>query len=88
MTPQKPSVGRIVHYQPFEIMPEHYDRAPARTGQPWPAVVTEVHDDGAVGLHLLCPAGQVEEPVSESHPHRYWFAEHPTPGHWSWPPRS
>lgn len=89
MTPQNPSVGRVVHYLPRPIPQEDLDRgAWHRSGQPWPAIITEVHDDGRVRLDLITPFGQIEERLDENNPGLYWFAEFPTPGYWSWPPRS
>ena len=78
----KPTIGRIVHYQSFgtpggEYLPE--TRA---------AIITEVHDDDPVpesgvpyvGLCILNPTGQFFN-------RNVRYAETPTPGCWSWPPR-
>lgn len=51
MAEQTPSVGRVVHYVAYgtpngEYLPEH--RA---------AIITEVHDQGVVGLAILNPTG-------------------------------
>lgn len=77
---QQPSVGRIVHYQPQDHLEE-------RDGQPFAAIVTAVcSDDGqAVRLKILTPDGR-EDFIPEYGP-IYVYAEVPTPGHWSWPPR-
>lgn len=69
-----PSIGRIVHYQSYgtpggEYLPE-----------PRAAVITEVAEDGSVGLAVLNPTGFF---FNRGVP----FAEAPTPGHWNWPPR-
>jgi hypothetical protein len=82
---QKPSVGRIVHYQAYGTPGGEYPSAPRA------AIVTEVgptpgndrpENAGAnlVGLCVLNPTGQFfnrDVPYSET----------PKPGHWSWPPR-
>lgn len=82
MADQKPSVGRIVHYQSYgtpggEFLPE-----------PRAAIITEVknfdpvpeHGVPYVSLCVLNPTGQY---FNQDVP----FAETPTPGHWNWPPR-
>lgn len=82
MSEQKPSVGRIVHYQSYgtpggEYLPE-----------PRAAIITQVHGSEAsapgegprVGLAVLNPTGlffQMSIP----------FSDEPAPGHWNWPPR-
>lgn len=80
----KPTVGRIVHYQSYgtpggEYLPE-----------PRAAVITEVKTtipvpgDGEqstrVGLRILNPMGQF---FNQNVP----FSEVPKPGCWNWPPR-
>lgn len=70
-----PTVGRIVHYQSFGTPKGEYSSL-ARA-----AIVTQVNDDGTVGLCILNPTGMFFTP-SVRH------AEPPEPGCWSWPPRS
>jgi hypothetical protein len=79
---QKPSIGRIVHYQSFgtpggEYLPE-----------PRAAIITAVdnsrgteeHPETVVSVCVLNPEGFF---FKKNLP----FAETPTPGHWNWPPR-
>jgi hypothetical protein len=72
---QKPSIGRIVHYQSYgtpggEYLPE-----------PRAAVITTVGRNGSsVGLCILNPTGMF---FNTDVP----FSETPKPGHWNWPPR-
>jgi hypothetical protein len=73
--PQKPSVGRIVHYQAYGTPGGEYQSAPRA------AVVTQVHGDTMdVGLCILNPSGMFFN-------ERIKFSADPKPGHWSWPPR-
>ncbi len=72
---QKPSVGRIVHYQAYGTPGGEYKSVPRA------AVVTQVNDEpGSVGLCILNPTGQF---FNQAVP----FSEEPKPGHWNWPPR-
>ena len=71
----QPSVGRIVHYQSYGTPKGEYDSL-ARA-----AVVTQVNEDGTVGLFIMNPTG-VFFPTSVRH------ANPPKAGCWSWPPRS
>ncbi len=71
---QKPSIGRIVHYQAYgtpngEFKPE-----------PRAAIITEVSEGGKVGLFVANPTGIF---LNRDVP----YADAPTPGHWNWPPR-
>jgi hypothetical protein len=81
MPEQKPSVGRIVHYQSYGTPGGEY------TSQPRAAVITEVLSapngalTGEVGLCILNPTGQF---FNQNVP----FSETPKHGHWNWPPRS
>lgn len=81
---QKPSVGRIVHYQAYGTPGGEYKSLPRA------AVVTEVVEVPSetvtgltrtrVALCILNPTGQffnTDVPYSET----------PRPGHWNWPPR-
>jgi hypothetical protein len=73
---QKPSVGRIVHYQSFGTPGGEYLPAPRA------AVVTQVNGEaGSVGLCILNPTGQF---FNQSVP----YSAEPKPGHWNWPPRA
>ena len=70
---QKPSVGRIVHYQSYGSPGGEFKP------QPRAAIITEVYDDRtAVGLAVLNPTGMYFNQNIE-------FSEEPKPGHWSWP---
>lgn len=71
---QKPSVGRIVHYQSYgtpggEYLPE-----------PRAAIITAVDQDGVVALCVMNPTGYFfnQDVVHSETPH---------PGCWNWPPR-
>jgi hypothetical protein len=72
---QKPSVGRIVHYQAYGTPGGEYPSVPRA------AVVTQVGEDGAVGLAILNPTGMFFNPSVP-------FSAEPKPGSWSWPPRT
>lgn len=93
----KPSIGRVVHYcatgkEPAVYAPcQHFDAFDKIThnsshptlvkeGESYAAVVTAafVEDDVTATIHL--PGGGL---LSVRCP----YAENPTPGHWSWPPR-
>lgn len=77
---QKPSIGRIVHYQAYGTPGGEYASVPRA------AVITQVHEasDGAdvpdVGLCVLNPTGQFFNV-------RVPYADPPKPGCWNWPPR-
>lgn len=72
---QKPSVGRVVHYQSFGTPGGEYLPAPRA------AIVTQVNDDaGSVGLCILNPTGQFFNVAVP-------YSPEPKPGCWSWPPR-
>jgi hypothetical protein len=69
-----PTIGRVVHYQSYGTPGGEFQSLQH------PAIVTEVHSDGVVGLFVINPTGQYftrEVPFSET----------PKPGHWSWPPK-
>lgn len=69
-----PTVGRAVHYQP----------APMAGPFPYAATVTAVAPDGEhVSLAVLDPNNACLRFLSVVP-----FAEAPTPGCWSWPPRA
>ncbi|AEK10013.1 hypothetical protein FDH96_gp102 [Mycobacterium phage Rey] len=78
-----PSIGRIVHYHSYGTPGGEY-LSEARA-----AIITAVYEDGHeladpskvhVGLAVLNPTGMFFNQLVP-------FAEEPTPGHWSWPPR-
>jgi len=73
---QKPTVGRIVHYQAFGTPGGEYPSVPRA------AVVTQVNGDdmNSVGLCILNPTGQF---FNQS----VYYSETPKPGCWNWPPR-
>jgi hypothetical protein len=73
---QKPTVGRIVHYQAYGTPGGEYKSVPRA------AVVTQVNGDemNSVGLCILNPTGQFfNQSVA--------YSEEPKPGCWNWPPR-
>lgn len=75
MPEQKPTVGRIVHYQSYGTPGGEYK------SQPRAAVVTAVHTDDVVDLCVLNPEGMffnrsVQRDVDGKG------------GTWNWPPRS
>lgn len=72
---QKPSVGRIVHYQAYGTPGGEYPSVPRA------AVVTQVGEDGAVGLAILNPTGMFFNPSVP-------YSADPKPGSWNWPPRT
>lgn len=74
MSEQKPTVGRIVHYQSFGT-PGGEFKSVARA-----AVVTDVHADNEVTVCVLNPSGIFFNKVK--------YSADPTPGCWNWPPRS
>ena len=69
---QRPSVGRIVHYQAYGTPGGEFPSI-ARA-----AVVTEVHSDTDITVCVLNPQGIFFNRVQ--------FSEEPKPGHWTWPP--
>jgi len=75
---QKPSVGRIVHYQSFGTLGGEY------TPQPRAAIIAAVVDDEAgdlVDLVVLNPGGLFFNRCRQA-PN-----DVPKPGCWNWPPR-
>ncbi|QTF82003.1 hypothetical protein SEA_FEFFERHEAD_2 [Mycobacterium phage Fefferhead] len=71
-----PTVGRIVHYQPF--FTTHYE------DQPRAALVTAVHADGTVNLFVYGPTGETLALENVRHA----CNDDPTEGRWNWPPRA
>ena len=77
---QTPSIGRIVHYHSYgtpggEYLPEPRAAIITQVCEP---ITTEVDP---VGLAVLNPTGMFFN-------HYVPYAEKPTPGHWTWPPRT
>ncbi|AFN37792.1 hypothetical protein FGG44_gp02 [Mycobacterium phage MacnCheese] len=71
-----PTVGRIVHYQPF-FTTEH-------EAEPRAAIVTAVNGDGTVNLFVFGPSlGDTLGLDSVRHA----CNDDPTEGRWNWPPR-
>lgn len=77
---QKPSIGRIVHYQ------RHGSPNGDHKSEPSPAVITHVHttETGAitmeVALFVMNPTGTYFQTITP-------YSAEPKPGHWSWLPR-
>lgn len=77
MSEQKPSVGRVVHYQSYGTPGGEYQSKPIA------AVITTVDDDGeTVGLCVMNPTGLFFN-TKISHA----IDDVPSPGFWNWPPR-
>lgn len=72
---QKPSIGRVVHYQRFGSPGGEHKPEPS------PAIITKIIDESTqrCQLFVMNPNGLYfnETPYSEE----------PKPGHWNWPPR-
>ena len=73
---QKPSVGRIVHYQKYGTAGGEHKSEPS------PAVITKILDEesGRCQLFVMNPNGLYFNTTP--------YSETPKPGHWSWPPRN
>lgn len=72
---QKPTVGRMVHYQSYGTPNGEYK------SEPRAATITQVNDDqGNVGLFIMNPSGLF-------FPNNVPYSAEPKPGHWNWPPR-
>jgi hypothetical protein len=72
---QVPSIGRVVHYHSYGTPKGEY------LPKPIAAIITQVNDDGTVGLCIFNPTGlffNTNVPYDQSDT---------LPGHWSWPPR-
>jgi hypothetical protein len=72
---QKPSVGRVVHYQAFGTPGGEYK------SEPKAAIITAVHSDSLVGLCVLNPSGMF---FNTCHLDQ---SDAPKGGTWHWPPR-
>ena len=68
-----PFIAQMVHYQSYGTPAGEY------LSEPRAAIVTEVEEDGAVGLAVLNPSGLFFQ-------RRIPHAEEPTPGHWNFIP--
>jgi hypothetical protein len=74
MPEQKPSVGRIVHYQAYGTPGGEFKSVPRA------AIITEVHSDTKVGVCVLNPQGIFFNTVE--------YDASGKPGTWCWPPRT
>lgn len=75
MNNQKPSIGRVVHYQRYgSPSGEHLS-------EPSPAIITQVLDEETLAcqLFVMNPNGVYFNPTP--------YSEQPKSGHWNWPPR-
>lgn len=70
---QKPSIGRIVHYQKYGTPGGEHKSEPS------PAVITAVVSDTECTIFVMNPNGLYFNTAL--------YSETPKPGHWSWPPR-
>lgn len=70
---QKPSVGRVVHYQAYGTPGGEFKSVPRA------AIITEVHNDEEIGVCVLNPQGIFFNKVK--------YSEEIKPGHWNWPPK-
>jgi hypothetical protein len=80
MEPQKPTIGRIVHYTNLG------DRDGKYPPTVQAAIVTGVNDDGTVALHVFYKTGQFDLPsakFSDAQP-----GSEQARGCWGWPPRA
>jgi hypothetical protein len=78
---QKPSIGRVVHYQSYGTPGGEYESVPRA------AIITQVPENdpngnpnGFVGLCILNPTGMFFNPHVK-------YSETPKAGCWNWPPR-
>lgn len=74
---QKPTIGHIVLFwvmDPGECAPN-------------PAIITFVHDDGSVDLHLFGKVHSTQVVVPSNHWHNVRYSDAPAIKMWSWPPR-
>jgi hypothetical protein len=70
---QKPSVGRIVHYQAYGTPGGEFKSVPRA------AVITEVFSDEEIGVCVLNPQGIFFNKVK--------YSAELKPGCWNWPPK-
>lgn len=73
----KPTIGRIVHYYPWEDNP---------IGLPKPAIITAVHSDTCVNLEVfgIADDGRFRSSVLMLPEDALGV---PRAGYWNWPPR-
>jgi hypothetical protein len=72
---QRPSIGRIVHYQKYGTPGGEHKSEPS------PAVITQVlGDDGTCQLFVMNPNGVYFNKTP--------YSSEPKPGHWNWPTRN
>lgn len=69
---QKPTIGRIVHYQAYGTPNGEYKSVPRA------AIITQVNAAGSVGLAILNPTGMFFNPMTP-------YSKEPKPGYWNWP---
>lgn len=96
MADQAPSVGRIVHYVSYGS-PVRPDGSQAYTQECRAAVITQVLEDGVVGLCVLNPTGQFfnaendfdrgGDPDPDSNQRPACDGLHHQGGTWHWPER-
>lgn len=79
-TPTPPSVGRVVHYVSYGTPKGEY------TSQCRAATVTEVGEDGHVGLAVVNPTGLFFHPLAAGGGCGYDDTDH-AGGTWHWPER-
>lgn len=71
---QKPSIGRVVHYQKYGTPGGEHKPEPS------PAMITKVEEDGTTCmLFVMNPNGVYFNKTP--------FSVEPKPGHWNWPPK-
>lgn len=72
---QKPSIGRIVHYQRYGTPGGEHKAEPS------PAIITAINDVATqqCQLFVMTPNGVYHNNTP--------YSEEPKPGHWNWPPR-
>lgn len=76
-TTQKPTIGRIVHYQ------DHGSPDGTHKSEPRAAIITKVHSDTCVDLCGLNPTGMFFNSSC-----LFDGSDTPCGGSWHWPPRS
>lgn len=70
---QKPSIGRIVHYQKYGTPNGEHKSEPSA------AVITQVFENNECQLFVMNPNGVYFNKTP--------YSVEPKPGHWSWPSR-
>lgn len=82
----KPTVGRIVLYQPPDALKVEKRAPDEKDHQPWAAIITHVNADGTVDLSVFAHPQYASNCTMQ--PSRVAFSDVPTLGHCWWPPRS